>query len=217
MGHMVQPSQQVVEYLAKFGVRETSVQRQCRIETQARSDSEMQIAPEQGAFLALLVQMIGATSCIEVGSFTGYSALAMALALPPQGRIVALDVSKDFTDIARGYWKQADVDGKIDLRLGPAQVSLEKMLAAGEGPFDLAFIDADKPGYDGYYEATLKLLRPGGVIALDNMLYSGHVADPKPSGNAAPLAALNAKIHADSRVDMALASIGDGLMLVRKR
>ena len=109
------------------------------------------------------------------------------------------------------------MDGKIDLRVGPAQASLEKMIAAGEGPFDLAFIDADKPGYDGYYEAALKLLRPGGVIALDNMLYSGEVAAPQPKGNAAPLAALNAKIHADSRVDMALASIGDGLMLVRKR
>ena len=217
MGHMVEPTPQLLEYLAKFGARETQEQERCRNETQSRADSEMQIAPEQGAFLGLLIRMIGARRCIEVGSFTGYSALAMALALPPDGRVVALDVSKDFTDIAQGYWKRAGVSGKIDLRLGPALASLEKMIAQGEGPFDLAFIDADKPGYDGYYEAALKLLRPGGVIALDNMLYSGAVADAKPAGNAAALAALNAKIHADSRVDMALTSVGDGLMLARKR
>ena len=177
----------------------------------------MQIAPEQGAFLGLLARITNARLCIEVGSFTGYSALAMALALPEDGRVVALDVSKEFTDIARGYWQRAGVSGKIELRLGPALTALEKMIAQREGPFDLAFIDADKPGYDGYYEAALKLLRPGGVIALDNMLYSGEVADANPSGNAAALAKLNAKIHADSRVDMALASIGDGLMLARKR
>jgi predicted O-methyltransferase YrrM len=217
MGHMVEPTPEVLAYLAKIGARETQVQQQCRMETQSREDAVMQIAPEQGGFLGLLVKMINAKAVIEVGSFTGYSALAMALALPDDGRVVALDVSKPFTDIARGFWKSAGVDGKIELRLGPAQASLDKMVADGEGPFDLVFIDADKPGYDGYYEAALKLLRPGGVIALDNMLYGGDVAEPRPSGNAAPLAALNAKIHADSRVDMALASIGDGLMLVRKR
>lgn len=217
MGHMVEPSPRVLDYLARVGARETPEQQSCRVQTAKRDDAVMQIAPEQGAFLSLLVRLTGARACIEVGSFTGYSALAMALALPADGQIVALDVSQEFTDIAKGYWSQAGVDGKIDLRLGPAQASLEKMIAAGEGPFDLVFIDADKPGYDGYYEAALKLLRPGGVIALDNMLYSGEVAAAKPKGNAAPLAALNAKIHADSRVDMALASIGDGLMLVRKR
>ena len=217
MGHMVEPTPEVLEYLAKIGARETQVQQQCRRETQSRADAVMQIAPEQGGFLGLLVKMIGARAVIEVGSFTGYSALSMALALPPDGRVVALDVSKPFTDIAKGYWKSAGMDGKIDLRLGPAQASLDKMVADGEGPFDLVFIDADKPGYDGYYEAALKLLRPGGVVALDNMLYGGDVAEPHPKGNAAPLAALNAKIHADSRVDMALASIGDGLMLARKR
>jgi spermidine synthase len=214
---MVEPTPQLLEYLAKFGARESQEQDRCRTETQSRADAQMQIAPEQGAFLGLLIRMIGARRCIEVGSFTGYSALSMALALPEDGSIVALDVSKDFTDIAQGYWKRAGVSGKIELRLGPAQASLEKMIAAGEGPFDLVFIDADKPGYDGYYEAALKLLRPGGVIALDNMLYSGEVADARPSGNAAALALLNAKIHTDSRVDMALTSIGDGLMLARKR
>jgi predicted O-methyltransferase YrrM len=217
MGHMVEPTAQVLEYLARIGGRETPEQVRCRMETQRRSDAVMQIAPEQGAFLALLVRMIGAKFCIEVGSFTGYSALSMALALPQDGRIVALDVSPEFTNIAKGYWKAAGVTGKIDLRLGPAQASLDRMVASGEGPFDLAFIDADKPGYDGYYEAALKLLRPGGVIALDNMLYSGQVADPQAKGNAAALSALNIKIHADSRVDMALTSIGDGLMLARKK
>ena len=217
MGHMIEPTPRVVEYLAKIGGRESAEQTRCRKETAKRADAVMQIAPEQGAFLGLLVRMLGARRCIEIGSFTGYSALSMALALPAGGKIVALDVNREFTDIAKGYWQKAGVAKKIELRLGPAQASLDKMVKAKEGPFDLVFIDADKPGYDGYYESALKLLRPGGVIALDNMLYSGEVAAAKPKGNAAPLAALNAKIHADKRVDMALASIGDGLMLVRKR
>jgi predicted O-methyltransferase YrrM len=214
---MVEPTPEVLDYLAKMGARESAELRRCRQETARRDDWVMQIAPEQGAFLALLVRMTGARRIIEVGSFTGYSALAMALALPDDGRILALDVSREFTDIAKGYWKKAGVAEKIEVRLGPAQAALEKMIAGREGPFDLVFIDADKPGYDGYYEAALKLLRPGGVIALDNMLYSGQVADPKAKGNAVPLRALNAKIQDDKRVDMALTSIGDGLMLARKR
>jgi predicted O-methyltransferase YrrM len=217
MGHMVEPTPELLAYLAKIGARESRELRRCREETARRDDAVMQIAPEQGAFLALLVRMTEARRIIEVGSFTGYSALAMALALPEDGQILALDVSREFIDIAKGYWKKAGVAEKIELRLGPAQPALEKMIAGREGPFDLVFIDADKPGYDGYYEAALKLLRQGGVIALDNMLYSGQVADPKAKGNAAPLRALNAKIQDDKRVDMALTSIGDGLMLVRKR
>jgi caffeoyl-CoA O-methyltransferase len=161
--------------------------------------------------------MLGARHVIEVGSFTGYSALAMALALPKDGRIVALDVSKEFTGIAKRHWKAGGVSNKIDLRLGPAQASLDTMIAKGEGPFDLVFIDADKSGYDGYYESALTLLKSGGIVALDNMLWSGEVADPKVKGSGAKLRALNAKIHADKRVDMALATIGDGLMLARKR
>jgi predicted O-methyltransferase YrrM len=214
---MVEPSPRLLDYLAKFGGRETPAQRNCRVQTQKRSDSNMQIAPEQAAFLQLLIKMSEARRVIEVGSFTGYSALAMALALPKNGRIVALDVSREFTDIAKRHWKAGGVLNKIDLRLGPAQVSLNKMMAAGEGPFDLVFIDADKPGYDGYYEAALKLLKSGGMVALDNMLWSGQVADPKVKGSGAKLQALNAKIHRDKRVDMALATIGDGLMLARKR
>ena len=155
----------------------------------------MQIAPEQGAFLGLLVKLIGATRCIEIGSFTGYSALSVALALPPNGHIVALDVNKDFTDKARGYWKEAGVEKKIDLRLGPAVESLDKMIAASEGPFDFAFIDADKSNYENYYERALKLLRSGGLIALDNMLWSGAVADPKiVDADTSALRALNANI-----------------------
>lgn len=217
MGHMVEPTPRLLEYLATIGARESREQLRCRKDTAARDDAAMQIAPEQAGFLALLVRMLGAKRIIEVGSFTGYSALAMALALPRGGRIVALDVSAEFTDIAKGYWKKAGVAGKIDLRLGPARDSLQKMIKAKEGPFDLVFIDADKPGYDGYYEAALKLLKKGGVIALDNMLWSGEVADPRVKGSGALLRALNAKIHADKRVEMALTSIGDGLMLVRKR
>ena len=218
MGRMVEPNPAVLAYLTRFGGRETAVQQRCRVETQRRSDAVMQISPEQAASLALLARLAGAKRCIEVGVFTGYSALAVALALPDDGRIVALDVSREFTDIAQGYWKEAGVAQKIELRLGPALASLDRMIAAGEGPFDFAFIDADKTGYDAYYERALNLLRPGGLIALDNMLYSGEVADPKVN-DAGPkaLRALNAKIHADDRVDMALAAIGDGMMLARKR
>jgi caffeoyl-CoA O-methyltransferase len=178
----------------------------------------MQIAPEQGAFLALLVRLVGATRCLEVGTFTGYSALSVALALPPEGRVVALDVSKEFTDRARVYWREAGVDGKIDLRLGPGVEALDAMIAAGESPFEFAFIDADKTNYDNYFERALKLMRPGGLIAFDNMLWSGAVADPAVNDpDTTALRALNAKIHTDERVDMALATVGDGVMLARIR
>jgi caffeoyl-CoA O-methyltransferase len=154
-----------------------------------------------------------------VGVFTGYSALAVALALPPQGRVVALDISREFTDLAKPYWKEAGVDGKISLRIGPAAHAMDEMIAAGEEPFDFAFIDADKPGYDAYYERALKLVRPGGLIVLDNMLLSGKVADPADMDvSAAALRALNEKILEDERVtDMALTTIGDGMTLCIKR
>jgi predicted O-methyltransferase YrrM len=178
----------------------------------------MQISPEQGAFMALVAKLIGAKRYLEIGTFTGYSALSVALALPADGKVVALDVSKDFTDHARGYWKEADVAQKIDLRLAPALESLDAMIAAKEAPFDLAFIDADKPNYDGYYERALKLVRAGGLIMLDNMLWSGAVADPANTDTSTEaIRAVNRKIHEDPRVDMALASVGDGVMLARKR
>ncbi len=178
----------------------------------------MQIGPDQGAFLGLLAKLIGAKRCLEIGVFTGYSALSVALALPADGKIVALDISKDFTDRARPIWKEAGVEGKIDLRIAPALESLDKMIAGHEGPFDFAFIDADKPNYDGYYERALTLLRPGGLIAIDNVLWSGAVANPEINDESTTaLRALNKKIHGDARVDMALSTVGDGVMLARKR
>jgi caffeoyl-CoA O-methyltransferase len=219
MGRMVSPTPQVVEYLARIGGRETPVQTRCRQETETRIDGHMQVTAEQAASLQILVKLTGAIRCLEVGVFTGYSALAVALALPPEGRIVALDISREFTDLAKPYWKEAGVDGKIDLRIGPAAHSMDGMIAAGEGPFDFAFIDADKPGYDAYYERALKLVKPGGLIVLDNMLLSGKVADPQDMDvSAAALRALNEKILNDARVtDMALTTIGDGMTLCIKK
>ncbi len=218
MSRMIPVTETMIAYVGRWGAREHPAQRHCREETSKMPMANMQIAPEQGAFLALLAKAIGARRTLEIGTFTGYSALSVALALPPDGRVVALDVSREFTDRARGYWKEAGMESKIDLRLGPALESLDRMAAAQEAPFDLAFIDADKSNYDAYYEHALKLLRRGGVIALDNMLWSGAVADPTINdADTSALRALNAKIHGDERVDMALATIADGVMLVWKR
>jgi predicted O-methyltransferase YrrM len=206
------------DYVARYGAREVPAQVKSRKETAELPMAMMQIGADQGAFMGLMAKAIGAKRCLEIGVFTGYSALSVALALPADGKIVALDISKDFTDRARPIWKEAGVEGKIDLRIGPALDSLDKMIAAKEGPFDFAFIDADKPNYDGYYERVLKLLRPGGLIAIDNVLWSGAVADPANTDESTKaLRALNIKIHGDSRVDMALATIGDGVMLAVKR
>jgi len=218
MGRFVKATDALMDYLSRVGARETAAQAHCREETQKLPMAMMQIAPEQGAFMALLAKLTNARKYVEIGTFTGYSALSVAQAMPADGKVIALDVSKEFTDRARGYWKEAGLENKIDLRLGPGLEALDKMITTGEGPIDLAFIDADKPNYDGYYERLLKLVRPGGLIALDNMLWSGAVADPGASDeNTVALRALNAKIHADQRVDMALATIGDGVMLARKR
>jgi caffeoyl-CoA O-methyltransferase len=218
MGRFVHATDALMTYLSKMGAREVPAQTRCREETAKMPMAMMQIAPEQGAFLQVLAKLTSAKRYVEIGTFTGYSALSVALAMPADGRLVCLDVSKEFTDKARGYWKEAGVEGKIDLRLGPGLDALDAMIAKGEGPIDLAFIDADKTNYDGYYERVLKLLRPGGVVALDNMLWSGSVADPKDTRpDTSALRALNAKIHDDSRVDMALATVGDGVMLAVKR
>jgi predicted O-methyltransferase YrrM len=219
MGRFVQATDRLMDYLSRYGAREHPALTRCREETaQMGMIAMMQIAPEQGAFLAMLVRLIGATHCLEVGVFTGYSALSTALALPPEGRLVALDVSKEFTDKARDYWREAGVEEKIDLRLDPGVDALDAMIAANEGPFDFAFIDADKENYDNYYERALKLIRPGGLIAFDNMLWTGAVADPAITDpETSALRALNAKIHDDARVDMALATVGDGVMLARVR
>ncbi len=218
MGRFVRATDELMDYLTRVGAREHPAQRRCREETQKLPMAMMQIAPEQGAFLGVLARAAGAIRCLEIGTFTGYSALSVALAIPPSGHIVALDISKEFTDLARGYWKEADVDRRIDLRVGPALDSLDKMIAAREGPFDFAFIDADKTNYDNYYERTLRLVRTGGLIAFDNMLWGGAVADPKISDrDTVALRSLNEKIHADGRVEMALATVGDGVMLACKR
>lgn len=218
MSRMMPVTPALIDYVYRYGAREIPAQVKSRKETAEMPMAMMQIGPDQGAFMGLMAKAIGARRCLEIGVFTGYSALSVALALPADGKIVALDISKDFTDRARPIWKEAGVEGKIDLRIGPALDSLDKMIAAKEGPFDFAFIDADKPNYDGYYERVLKLLRPGGLIAIDNVLWSGAVADPANNDESTTaLRALNIKIHEDPRVDMALATIGDGVMLAVKR
>lgn len=209
----------LTDYLLGVSLREPEVMRRLREETAAHPQSNMQIAPEQGQLMALLVKLLGARRTLEVGVFTGYSALAVALALPPDGRVVACDVSEEFTAVARRYWKEAGVAERIDLRLGPAVETLDAMLAAGEAEtFDFAFIDADKESYDRYYEQALRLLRPGGLIAVDNVLWSGDVADESKSGpELDAIRALNRKVHRDERVDLSLLPVADGLTLVRKR
>ena len=217
MGRTVNVTEAVEAYLGKVGAREHPAQIRCREETAKLPMAMMQISPEQGAFMALVTRLVGAKRYLEIGTFTGYSSLSVALALPEDGRVVALDVSSEFTDHARVYWKEADVASRIDLRIAPALDSLDAIIKSGEGPFDLAFIDADKTNYDGYYERALRLVRQGGLIMLDNMLWSGAVADPSITDDSTEaIRALNAKIHADTRVDMALASVGDGVMLARK-
>jgi O-methyltransferase len=206
-------------YLLEVGVREPEVLRRLREETAALPEHGMQIAPEEGAFLAFLVRVIGARRILEIGTFTGYSSTAMALALPPDGRIVCCDVSREWTDVARRAWTDAGVADRVDLRLGPALETLDQLLATGEaGSFDLAFIDADKGSYAGYYEAALRLVRSGGLIAIDNVLWSGRVADPSDTDeNTNAIRALNDAIAADERVDVAMVPIADGLTLARVR
>lgn len=212
-------SDELAAYVIKFGTREPDVLSRLRDETAALPQHRMQIAPEQGAFLALLVELIGARRCIEVGTFTGYSSTAVALALPVDGQIVCCDVSEEWTAVARKSWESAGVTGKIDLRIAPAAETLDQLLAdGGEGAFDFAFIDADKAGYDGYYERLLRLVRPGGLIALDNTLWSGKVLDPDADdSDTQALHTLNAKLADDERVTLCLLPIADGVTLARRR
>ncbi len=198
---------------------ESDVARRLRAETATLAQAGMQIGPDQAALLALLVRSIGAVRAIEIGTFTGMSALAVASALPPEGRLVACDVSEEWTQIARRYWREAGVEAKMDLRLAPALETIASLLReGGSGRFDFAFIDADKPAYDAYYEACLSLLRPGGLIAIDNVLWSGAVAEPEPGDDATQaLRALNDKIAGDPRVASCLLTVGDGVTLVSKR
>jgi caffeoyl-CoA O-methyltransferase len=207
------------DYLLDVSLREPATFRRLRRENAKLPSGGMQISPEVGQFMALLVEMLGAKRALEIGTFTGYSALWVASALPRGGRLVACDVSREYTDIARRHWRRAKLAGKIDLRLGPALDTLDRLLADGEaGSFDFAFIDADKENYDGYYERALSLLRPGGVIAIDNVLWGGSVADPhRNTPETKALRRIARKIHKDARVTVSLLPIGDGLLLARKR
>lgn len=215
----LQITDEIHRYLLDHSVREPEVLARLRAATASMPHAQMQIGPEQGQLMALLARLVGARRCIEVGVFTGYSSLAVALALPEDGRIVACDVSEAWTAVARRFWREAGVEHKIELKLQPAVRTLEQLLAAGEaGRYDFAFIDADKESYDRYYELLLQLLRPGGLITLDNTLWSGHVANPDHhDADTDALRALNAKLHRDERVDLSLLPIGDGLTLARKR
>lgn len=210
---------QLYNYLLSVSLREPEILLKLRQETASHPRSGMQISPEQGQFMRLLVQLIGAKKTLEVGVFTGYSSLSVALALPADGKIIAADVSEEFTAIARRYWQEAGVADKIDLRLAPALETLDHLLATGQAEtFDFAFIDADKENYDGYYERSLQLVRPGGLIAIDNVLWSGQVAEEQNQDESTQaIRALNEKLHHDERITLSVVPIADGLTLAIKR
>ncbi len=212
-------SDSLYDYLLTHSLREPAVMRRLREETATLPHAAMQIAPEQGQFMALLVRLTGARRCIEVGTFTGYSALAVAQALPPDGTVVACDVNPETTAIGKRYWQEAGVAGKIDLRLGPAVETLKAMLADGEkNGYDFVFIDANKADYDSYYELALQLLRPGGLIAVDNVLWGGAVIDNAAQDtDTKAIRALNEKIAGDERVLCSMLPVGDGLTLACKQ
>jgi len=207
------------DYCLSVSSREPDILRQLRQETARHPMAAMQVSPEQGQFMALLIQLLGARKTLEIGTFTGYSSLWVALALPPDGKVVACDVSEEWTLMARRYWQQAGVMAKIDLHLAPALDTLAKLLASGQAnTFDFAFIDADKENYLNYYEQSLQLVRPGGLIAIDNVLWSGRVADPQVQDKSTvAIRAFNQALHADERISLSLVPIGDGLTLALKR
>lgn len=220
-------TQELHDYILSVSLRESDVLKRLREETDRDPNAIMQIPPEQGQFMAFLVRTLSATKAIEIGTYTGYSALCVALALPRNGVVIACDINDTWANIGRKYWKEAGVSDRIDFRLGPALNTVESLLASGQGgTFDFAFIDADKANYIRYYEAALSLLRPGGIIAIDNVLLFGSVVDPGAldadlrsritDADIAVLRELNQKIVNDSRVDMSMLPIADGLTLVRK-
>ena len=214
-------TEQLYDYILSVSLREPELLQRLRYEN-AQYDGKMaeaQISPEQGQFMALLVKLIGAKRTLEVGVFTGYSSLWVALALPKDGQVIACDISEEWTAVARRYWREAEVAHKIDLHLAPAVETLGDLIERGEsGSFDFAFIDADKTSYDDYYEFCLRLVRPGGLIAIDNVLIDGLVVDKQCQHEIVEaIRALNRKLHTDDRVDISLVPIGDGLTLVRKR
>jgi len=205
--------EKVARYIHEHSVREPLVLRELREATKAVPMSGMQIGADQGQFLQLLVQAIGARRCLEIGTYTGYSALAVALALPKDGRIICCDISEEWTAVGKPFWKRAGVEKKIDLRIGPALDTLNTL----KGSFDFVFIDADKPNYANYYEACLPLVRRGGIIAIDNTLWSGWVAEKDRSdADTVALRAFNDKLHRDDRVALSMLPLGDGVTLALK-
>ena len=211
--------ERLYKYFLEISLRETEILQRLRAETIPLPRATMLLAAEQGQFLRLLVRLIGARSGIEIGTYTGYSSLCMAEGLPPEGRLICCDNSKEWTDIARRYWKEAGVDGRIDLRLGDAVETLDSLIAeGGEGTFDFVFVDADKQNYINYYERSLTLLRTDGLAIIDNVLWRGDVADPSDtSERTEAIREFNLHVHGDERVEMSLLPIGDGLTLARKR
>jgi predicted O-methyltransferase YrrM len=219
MSKFIRMSEALHDYVVAYGAREHPILKKCREETAAMGGiAVMQIAPDQGALMAMIAKLTNARRYIEVGTFTGYSALSIALALPEDGHVDALDLSEEYMAMARRYWAEAGQAHKIAGHVGPALVTLDRLLEERSGAYDFAFIDADKTSYDAYYERLLRLVRPGGVIALDNVLWSGRVADESDrSPDTVALRALNEKIRDDTRVDIVLAPVADGVFFCRKR
>lgn len=207
------------EYMRRVTLREPPILQRLREETAGHTHAAMQISPEQGQFMALLIQMLDARKTLEIGVFTGYSSLSVALALPDDGRIIACDVNEEWTSIARRYWREAGVDRKIDLRIRPALETLDDLIATGQGGrFDFAFIDADKDNYSNYYERALVLVRPGGLIAIDNVLWYGRVIDAAvEDADTRAIRAFNEKLHGDQRVWLSMLAVRDGLTLACKK
>ena len=209
--------ERIARYIERHAVREPTILRELRGATAKVPMSGMQIGADQGQFMALLVKLMGAKRCLEIGTYTGYSALAVALALPRGGSIVCCDISEEWTAVGKAFWKKAGVAKKIDLRIGPALGTLEQ-LKKEKKSFDFVFIDADKENYLNYYERCLKLVRRGGLIAVDNVLWSGEVANPDAIDSmTVALRAFNDRVHKDERVEVAMLSIGDGVTLARKK
>ncbi len=218
----IQVDDRLYTYLLDNSLREDALLRRLREETARNPMSMMQISPEQGQFMALLAELVGAKNAIEVGTFTGYSAISVARVLKPGGKLICCDISDEYTSVARRYWTEAGLADRIELRLAPATETLDELIAKGRaGTIDFAFIDADKESYDAYYERILRLLRPGGLVTIDNVLWDGKVADPKVRDaddvDTAAIRALNKKLAKDERVALSLIPIGDGLTLARKR
>lgn len=215
-------SDRVHDYLLDVSLRETEVQRRLRAETMQHPKHDMQIAPEQGQFMQLLARLVDAKRALEIGVFTGYSALSVAYTLPDDGTLVACDINRDYTEVAEHYWNEAGVANRIDLRIAPALDTLQALREDGaEGTFDFVFIDADKISYPDYYEHSLALVRRGGLILLDNMLRDGRVADPDlddlDDASVQAIHDLNEQLHTDERIDLSLLPVADGLTLARKR